>query len=74
MLTKDEAIKIARELNPKVNYCREMDDAFIFSVKEDNVLGGNEPVAVLKENGQSIAISNYNCMAGVPVFIDEYEV
>ena len=74
MITLERAKRKATRLRPDVNRCVEYDDAFVFSNKDDVSFGGNEPVVILKINGQAIGMTDYLDMEKSTVnFIKEFD-
>ena len=59
MITYEQALKKAQKLNKSVNYCMEYTDAFVFSDKNDDDIGGNGPVVIMKSNGDAVNMAYY---------------
>lgn len=58
MITLEQAKQKATRLSRDVNRCTEYDDAFVFS-NEETSFGGNEPVVILKKDGQVVGMTVY---------------
>lgn len=54
MIAYDVALEKARGCWPEVDYVTDQTDAYVFSKKDDFSLGGNGPVAVLKDSGECV--------------------
>ena len=62
MVTYEDALKKALELNPQITKCVEYKDAYIFGNdegKEVRIGGPNAPVVIMKADGKFYAISYY---------------
>ena len=60
MITKNEAIKLAKEHNSAYDYCTEYENAYLFSIKDFLSIGGfDSPVAVMKETGQCFNMTHF---------------
>lgn len=59
MITYEQALKKAMKLNTSVNYCTEYTDAYVFSDHNDDSIGGNGPVVILKEDGSAVNMTYY---------------
>lgn len=60
MIEYDEALKIARGKKKGINHCVEYTNAFAFSREDDNSCdGGDSPIVVLKETGETINMVEY---------------
>lgn len=60
MLTYEEALAVAKKAKADINHCVEYSNAYMFShdTGEDSD-GGDSPVVVLKENGDTMSMSTY---------------
>ena len=58
-MTFEKAEKMARGLKENIDFCREYEDAFIFSKKDEFSIGGDGPVVILKESGEAINMTGY---------------
>ncbi len=75
MITRANAISKAKDANPKVNWCEEWDDAFIFFIKGAIGFGGEfEPVVVLKSNGDCIGMTEYLTISKRTAKLEEFDV
>ena len=78
MITYDEALKKARELNPIINNCVEYTDAYIFGDNEGEEVpigGPNAPVVIMKSDGKAYNISYYMAMlVSDEKYIKEFKV
>ena len=55
MVTYEEALESAKSLKRKIDYCVEYNDGFLFGWKNnDDFVGGNETVMVLKTDGEKV--------------------
>ena len=61
MLTYKEALAIAREQKTKINYCTEYSDAYAFGYHTGSGVskGGDNPIVVMKEDGQTLNFTAY---------------
>lgn len=60
MITKEEAIKLAKDINNSYNYCTEYENAYLFSIKDFLSFGGfDSPVAVMKETGECFNMTHF---------------
>lgn len=60
MITYEEALNIARDLKTNIDNCSEETSAYIFgSHEDDDMIGGDGPVVVLKEEGEAINMTSY---------------
>lgn len=66
----DSALSKAKEYLDQVDYVCEYSDAYVFSKKDDESLGGPGPVVVLKEDGKVINYVAYITSDATPL-IDE---
>lgn len=66
MLTYKEALAIAREQKAKINYCTEYSNAYAFGYHAGSDLskGGDSPVVVIKEDGQTLNFTAYAATPG----------
>ena len=74
MISLSEAMSIAKELKENINYCMEYSDAFVFSNKYSEEIGGDSPIVILKENGDAINMVDYTDLPGVSDFIKEFSI
>lgn len=55
MITYEEALKSAKALKRRIDYCVEYSDGYLFGWKDhDNFVGGNGPIVVLKTDGEKV--------------------
>lgn len=59
MITYEQALKKAQKLNKSINYCMEYTDAFVFSDKDSEEIGGNGPVVIMKKDGEAVNMAYY---------------
>ena len=66
MLTYKEALAVAREQKAKINYCTEYSNAYAFGYHagSDVSKGGDSPVVVMKEDGQTLNFTAYAATPG----------
>ena len=66
MLTYKEALAIAREQKTKINYCTEYSDAYAFGYHTGSGVskGGDNPIVVMKEDGQTLNFTAYAATPG----------
>lgn len=66
MLTYKEALAIAREQKTKINYCTECSNAYAFGYHAGSGVskGGDSPIVVMKENGQTLNFTAYAATPG----------
>ena len=75
-VTFDRIKKTALSYNPKFDYCVEYADAFFFCVHDDDAVGGpNQPVVVMKENGEVFSMIEYIQLGNADgTIIDEFNL
>ena len=54
MVTYEEALKSARALKRRSDYCVEYTDGYLFGWKDHDNFGGNGPIVVLKTDGERV--------------------
>lgn len=60
MFSKEKAIVKARAINKNYNYCTEYSDAYLFSVKDSEEIGGAAlPIAIMKSDEKIYNINAY---------------
>ena len=61
MLKYREALAIAKDKKTKINYCTEYSNAYVFGYRTENTVskGGDSPVVVMKEDGQTLNFTAY---------------
>lgn len=60
MITYEEALSIARKHKAHINHCIEYSNAFSFEFDTGSeTFGGDEPIVILKENGQTMKQIEY---------------
>lgn len=66
MLIYKEALAIAKDKKIKINYCAEYSNAYVFGYRTKNTVskGGDSPVVVMKEDGQTLNFTAYATMPG----------
>lgn len=71
MISYDEALSIAREHKLKINHCVEYSNAHSFEYDTgDESFGGDEPIVIMKENGQVMKQIEYAVTANKSVIRD----
>lgn len=74
MISYNEALSIAREYKSRINHCIEYSNAYSFEYdtgeKND---GGDEPIVILKENGQVMKQIEYTVTANKS-FVRDFKV
>ena len=74
MLTYDEALSIARKEKSRINHCVEYADAYMFSFETDEESdGGDPPIVVMKQTGETMNMSAYIWQPGKK-FIRDFKV
>ena len=66
MLTYKEALAVAKEQKNKINYCTEYSNAYAFGYHagSDVSKGGDSPIVVMKEGGQTLNFTAYAATPG----------
>lgn len=60
MITYEAALEAAKKLKPSIDNCQEHTDAYIFGCqKDDDSVGGDGPVVILKETGEAVNMVCY---------------
>ena len=60
MITYKEALKSAKNLKHRIDYCVEYSDGYLFGWKNnDNFVGENGPCVILKANGNEVNVIEY---------------
>ncbi len=60
MITYEEALAKARDLQKGVNKCTEFEDAYAFFTDNGEYrIGGDSPIAILKEDGRALNFISY---------------
>ena len=66
MLTYKKALAVAREQKAKINYCTEYSNAYVFGYHAGNGIskGGDSPIVVMKDDGQTLNFTAYAATPG----------
>lgn len=60
MIKYEDALRIAKEHKPNIDYCNEETLAWIFSSKEDeHHIGGDGPIVIIKRTGEVLNMPTY---------------
>lgn len=74
MLTRDEALAIARGKKSKINYGEEYNNAYVFGYDSgERTVGGDSPIVVMKETGETLNFIAYAVQDGNEL-IEEFNV
>lgn len=71
MVNYEEALKIAKGQKSIINHCTEYSNAYSFEYDTgDESFGGDEPIVIMKENGQVMKQIEYAVTANKSVIRD----
>ena len=74
MLTYEEALRKAKTVKSKINYCVEYTNAYSFGFKVGgDTEGGDAPVVIMKDDGRALNLLAYALTPGKEL-VREFEV